>query len=142
MKRILAWLSISTLVAVLAVPVFAQSRSLKANIPFDFTAGSRALQAGEYTFDETGNSGTVLLRNADFETVGFLSAQTSWAGLGTSGSDAKLIFHRIGDQYFLREIVDGARGRISQLPVSRTERELTNRASANAYDTVVVLARL
>ncbi len=141
MKRILAWLSISTLVAVLAVPMFAQSRSLKANIPFDFSAGSRALRAGEYTFDETGNSSTVLFRSADSRIAGYLSGQMSWAPFSTSRSEAKLVFHRIGDQYFLSRIVD-ADGNVRQLPMTHVERELTSQASSQAYDTVVVLARL
>jgi hypothetical protein len=140
MKHSLAVLAVLTLAAVAVAPASAQSTTLTATIPFDFSAGSRALPAGDYTFGGTWSSTAVLIRNADLSSAGYVLAQAPRAVVG---SEAKLIFHRVGEQYFLRQILDGTRGVVRDIPMSSTERELTeSAASAKAYETVVILARL
>ena len=143
MKHSLAVLAVLTLAAVAVAPASAQSTTLTATIPFDFSAGSRALPAGDYTFGGTWSSTAVLIRNADLSSAGYVLAQPAQAPRAVVGSEAKLIFHRVGEQYFLRQVVDGTRGIVRDIPASSTERELSRSlTSAKAYETVVILARL
>ena len=57
MKNLIAVLLLSMLVAGTAV---AQSKTVRANIPFDFVAGQKSLPAGSYTVRSLGASGDVL----------------------------------------------------------------------------------
>jgi hypothetical protein len=143
MKKSLVLLAVLALAAVVAVPASAQSSTLKANIPFEFSAGSRVMPAGDYTLDGSLSSSVVLIRSVDSSSAGYLSARASLTAPGASSEQDKLIFHRVGDQYFLRQIVDGSRSLVRDIPMSSTERELAGSVtSAKAYETVVILARL
>ena len=143
MKKSLVLLAVLALAAVAAVPASAQSATLKANIPFEFYAGSRVMPAGEYTIDGGWTSTRVLLRSLDSNSAGYISAPASQTAPGASRQVAKLVFNRVGDQYFLRQIVNGSMSLVRDLPKSSTERELERSStSANARETVVILARL
>jgi hypothetical protein len=101
------------------------------------------MPAGDYTLQGSWSSSVVLLRGADSNSAGYISARASQTAPGALGDKAKLIFNRVGDQYFLRQIVDGSRSTVRDIPMSPTERELTGSVtSAKAYETVVILARL
>ena len=129
-RQALKTLTISSLVLMLAaVSVCAQSeRSKVTNIPFSFVIGQEILPAGEYTFAPNKNdSHNVWLmerqdgaKRALFITMPMRSTETQ--------EEAKLIFHKYGDHYFLSEIwmPGGNSGR--KLRVSRAERELVKNA--------------
>lgn len=143
MKKSLVLLAVLALAAVVVAPASAQSATLKANIPFEFSAGSSVLPAGDYTLQGSWSSSVVLLRGADPNSAGYISARASQTAPGALGDKAKLIFNRVGDQYFLRQIVDGSRSTVRDIPMSSTERELERSVtSASARETVVILARL
>ena len=142
MKHNLAVLAVLVLAAVAVVPASAQSTTLKANIPFNFSAGWREMPAGDYNFGSW-SSTIMLVWKADSDYAGYLVLRSTQAPAGTSREKSALIFHRVGDQYFLRQIVDGSRSSVRDIPMSPTERELTESVdSAKAYETVVILARL
>jgi hypothetical protein len=71
------------------------------NIPFDFTAGSAKLKAGEYSINPA--SGRIMMISAVGHTkdVFVLTPYT----VQRSGRDlsGKLVFHRYGDEYFLAQ---------------------------------------
>ncbi len=143
MKKSLVLLAVLALAAVVVAPVSAQSTTLKANIPFEFSAGSSLMPAGDYTLGGSYSSSVVLLRSDDSSSAGYISARATQTAPGVLGDKAKLIFNRIGDQYFLRQIVDGGRSTVRDVPMSSTERELERSVtSASARETVVILARL
>ena len=73
----------------------------KAKIPFDFSAGQSKLPAGEYLVKDTGTSGTLQIRDTETGKSIFLMTRTR-----TYGKDVapRLIFHRIGDRYFLSQV--------------------------------------
>jgi hypothetical protein len=101
MKRITAIALLAIANFVMAGNSFAQSKGVKADVPFDFTVGNNLLPAGTYTM-RTESSGLIVIKNHDKPiTVLTLVNQD-----GTrSPNGGKLMFHKIGDQYFLTEIL-------------------------------------
>lgn len=109
------------------------SSPVKANIPFDFTAGSLDLPAGEYTIGSIENPVALLIRGEGTRGsfVGSHAAQANGLPLRS-----KLVFHRYGDRYFLSQIWLQGEKRGSELPMTKVEKEL--RAS-NARPTLVAV---
>ena len=109
------------------------SSPVKANIPFDFTAGNVDLPAGEYTVETTGTLGNLLIRGQGTPGM-FLPSDAAQANRAAASS--KLVFHRYGDRYFLSQIWEQGEVRGSELPMMKVEKEL--RAS-NARPTLVAV---
>ena len=105
----------------------------KANIPFDFTAGSVDLSAGEYTVETTGTLGNLLIRGEGTQGM-FLGSDAAQADRAAASST--LVFHRYGDHYFLSQIWVQGEERGSELSMTKIEKEL--RAS-NARPTLVAV---
>src|SRR6266581_2334820 len=105
----------------LAAPLVAQSSyELKANVPFRFQAGEVQGSAAIYTFENV-SPGLLVMRNA--------RGAGEPLGLPIRIADAqdrpfqpRLVFHRYGNRYFLREIWSMRIGQ--KLLPSREEREL------------------
>ena len=119
---------------VCATPVYAQS-VLHVNIPFEFTAGSGTLPAGEYHL-KTENPGMVVIYGLEGQGMvfaqGLLTSRTTIAEVitkwqpgaasgspnvsnrknkGESSSSMNVaVFHKYGEKYFLREVWTGHRG--------------------------------
>jgi hypothetical protein len=135
-KRIAGTLSVLTVLGLLAVPLAAQSHRLKADIPFEFTAGGKVMPAGEYE---------IVLR-ADLSGVTQLFATDARQGAlvlgyniggGKDQETSRLTFNQYGNQYFLAEV--WAQGLSSGLGFqkSRTEREISQTASARQTFTLL-----
>lgn len=77
----------------------AQARQLRGQIPFDFTAGSARLSAGQYhiTYDL---SGLVTFHNVE---NGATAVTFVGADRGVEDRSCNLIFARYGDRYFLKQ---------------------------------------
>ena len=96
----------------------AQQEMFSANVPFQFSTGDRTLPAGEYR----------ITRHNAFLTVGNRRDSSS-ALILTSSSDSsrdsqiRLVFDRVDDLYFLREVV--APGDKLELAVSKAEKKAT-----------------
>jgi hypothetical protein len=91
---------------------------IKADVPFDFTVGSKKLPAGQYTVDTSNSNGSLVIRNKETR-----KAVASISQRFEVGADSKpqLVFHRYGNQYFLTKVVGYASG--NELPKSKAERE-------------------
>lgn len=79
----------------------ANAEELRVNVPFNFVVSGKELPAASYTVRESSindNSGLAFLGQG----TGAL-AVASEVNANVTGS--KLIFHRIGDQYFLSDVV-------------------------------------
>jgi hypothetical protein len=85
-------------ILVLLTPAFAQTGSIKVNIPFDFTVAKQTLPAGEYTVAVQGT----VLQLARFGGHG--SAFVPYC-LPAHNKDVspRLIFHRYGNRSFLSQ---------------------------------------
>jgi len=88
-----------------AVSTNAQSnQGIRVNVPFDFIVGDQTLAAGSITARgvSAADSGPLSIRNYDKGQHVFRIAQKAQGA--DSSEDAKLVFHRYGDRYFLAEV--------------------------------------
>lgn len=110
-----------------AVAGYSQSTArLVSNIPFDFYIGSKVLPAGEYEVRPGVASGAVLFRSIDQNAA--VIALTNSKQASRAPKEAKLVFNRYGNSYFLAEIWHPNIDRGYQLPKSKTEREMARNA--------------
>ena len=123
------WMSVLTAAALFMTVGSASLRAdslnqIRANIPFGFMVGSEAFAAGSYTVARVDNSPDVLvLRSSDGEKSAIFL--TIGGDLPKAGQQARLVFNRYGDQYFVKEVwsFEDVPGR--QLVPSSRERELS-----------------
>ncbi|HEV7475346.1 MAG TPA: hypothetical protein VGN90_14930 [Pyrinomonadaceae bacterium] len=133
-----------------AATVNAQSSNkVVADIPFEFSVGYKTMPAGKYLVQSLASpSNGLLIQSADAKSS---AVRLSDATIATkNNSQARLVFHRYGERYFLAQVWSGAEaGR--QLLKSHEERaieqELTNLAANDesappAYEIVEVVAVL
>ena len=122
-----------------AVAAFAQSVStLRANIPFEFSAPGATMPAGAY--DIALHPDALTLRAVDGRVIA--SVATGRSGSESPREGAKLVFHRIGDRYFLAQV--SAESTYSrQVPITKQERTLAKRGPlpGSTPDRVVVAGR-
>lgn len=95
----IAFFAAASLVAVASAS--AQEHISQATIPFSFAAGNRILPAGTYVVT-SGSSRVVRIdnRQQDIDV-----AMVGAPDVDTAVNNPKLVFDRIGNQYFLREVV-------------------------------------
>jgi hypothetical protein len=141
MKRLIAFLSVATLAAVLSAPLAALTLRVTAHVPFDFMVAGRSMPAGDYDIGDAGLGGSAAVKvsNGNSGVMSFVN-NSSLSSKERTGQ-ALLIFHRYGDQYFLSRIVDGYRDTGVEIPTSTTEKELSRTASLEKFETITVLAR-
>jgi len=103
-----------------ATGAYAQSYA-KANVPFAFSVGSAQLPAGPYE---------IKVASAGASSIMIQNHETSAAALSVARRDyprhtgAKLVFHRIGDRYFLAEVWRGSDAAGMIVPTSKQEKDL------------------
>ena len=117
---------------------FAQSSSLNlvANIPFAFRSGSTMMPAGKYEIRELSER-FVVVRGVDQRRSQILS--TIHTEAFKAPDHGKLIFHRVGNKYFLYQIWSPNQTSGYQLPKSHAEKE-TLRAENNPVPSTTELA--
>lgn len=119
----------------LVVNVNAQNKA-KADIPFSFDLGDKALPAGTYTVEEI-NSESIVVRNAETRQAALINTERAER---RDSQSPKLVFHKYGDTYFLYEVWSGSNIGL-EISESRHEKEVKT-ASANGaapQDVVVAL---
>jgi hypothetical protein len=103
-----------------ATGVYAQSYA-KANVPFDFKVGSAQLPAGVYEVKvDDASSGAITIRNDETSAAAMSTARRE----SPRNTNAKLVFHRVGNQYFLAEIWKSSDAEGMIVPTSKQEKEL------------------
>ena len=103
----------SSLIA--SATLFAQSSStLHVTIPFEFVAGGQHLQPGDYTIQETTDTGTVYLYNSASHQSAIVLTEPGTAPL--DGAQPKLRFVRQGSDVHLVQLQagDGSPARLIQ----------------------------
>jgi hypothetical protein len=131
----------ATLAALASVtPVSAQEVHLRAHVPFAFTAGSANFPVDTYRLARMHDHPEMVFLRGD-RTGTFLRTDEVRLPRDADGTPS-LVFHRFGDQYFLREIRWEGTTRLD-LPETRAERVAAeghrNRTAAR-MDTVVITA--
>jgi hypothetical protein len=117
MKRnLIGILSLVVMSLLNATGAYAQSL-VKADVPFAFSVGAAQLPAGTYTISATGDN-AIAIQNGR---TGALSGVRREYPRNTR---AKLVFHHLGNQYFLAEIWRGSDSAGMVIGPSKMEKEL------------------
>jgi hypothetical protein len=118
------------------------SNTMRSQVPFEFIVGNKTLPAGEYKVSSPlSNNAAVMIRSTDGENG--VVRLTNSIGSNADTSQAKLVFHRYGDKYFLAEIWSGADSTGRVLLKSKQEKALRREYSAVAqatYEMIEILA--
>ena len=133
-KQLLKGLAVSFVAVFAALSVPVEAAEVACKIPFTFTVNGKTLPEGSYNVSTTG--GTLFIRG--FRSGAF--ALTNGVEASTPSS-AKLVFHKYGQQYVLRQVwMGGNTGR--ELPQPRLDRSLAKRAQegkvATDFEQVVI----
>ena len=135
--RILAALGLAAVTA--ASTASAQSVRLTARVPFDFHVNGSSLPRDVYRLAPANDGSSTLMLRSDRKAVVVLVQQ---GRPYDSMADSHLVFHRVGQQYFLREVrFEGSTG--LALPESRDERAAIDRiasAGPGGVERVVIRA--
>ncbi|HJQ23797.1 MAG TPA: hypothetical protein VKA60_07755 [Blastocatellia bacterium] len=115
---------------------------IKADIPFEFTVRNLTLPAGSYTIKPLNSAPGPMMVITTAEGKAMTVFPTMDAQLHQPPRDAELVFHRVGDQYFLYEVFEQGNSLGAMLPRPRAERRLEKEEAVNrdsSYVTVVGL---
>ena len=143
MKRS-AFGALMTLIVAFAVSVPAvhaqSSNMLSADVPFAFNIDGKQMPAGQYEVREAGLRATVIeTKDGKQHVVGLYS----YAGENTKQA-SKLVFDKVGGEYFLREIWTSATSQGLSVPESKHEKEILSASrgtSGGGSETVIVAMR-
>lgn len=131
MKNVLLkGLGAMSVIGMLAAATAAQATDVRAQIPFTFSISKQTLPPGTYTVSTEGTS-TLFVRGSSGGALSLTSALQDNKQTG-----AKLVFHRYGDRYVLREVWSDSHGR--KLPEPAIERELIARNGVASMQVVEV----
>lgn len=122
-------------------PVWAQSEvHLIARVPFEFTVGNNASLPGDtYRLSRMDGHPEMLFVRGE-QTGTFV--RTNETSLPRDGAAPSLVFHRYGDEYFLREVRWEGSARLD-LPETKAERiaaEARRNRSASLMEKVIITA--
>ena len=123
----------------IAVPVVqAQQTIMRANVPFAFNVGDKQLPAGAYAVREMDRATLIQSKDGENRVLGIYN----YAG-PSKADETKLVFHKVGDHYFLAQIWTSARGQGLAVPESKVEKELraSNSGPQGGVETVIVALR-
>jgi len=117
----------------------ARASNVDVNVPFSFIVSAKALPPGTYHVSVDAQQGKMLVRGLTdgvFVITNHLSVPDT--------AEPKLVFHRYGEEYVLREVWTGD-GLENQLPEPRREKELVQSArdaggSGSPSEVVVIAA--
>lgn len=115
----------SLILALAGINASAQSRgAIEVQIPFDFVAGETRLPAGTYTVKRIsrGDEKSLLVRSLDNQLTALIS--TNAVEASTEQAEARLVFHKYGDQYFLSQVWNAGSLAGRELPQSKAERSV------------------
>lgn len=144
MKKSLFRIAALTALAFVAATQVAQAQQpIVVDIPFAFTAGEKALPAGEYRVEKAAQGTLALMiRRSDGSEGAFVTPMPT--AKSEPEKQSKLIFHRYGNQYFLSQIWVAGYAQGSQLRESAREKEKALSASNDAPEKikVTIVARL
>jgi hypothetical protein len=105
---------------VTAGSALAQDHRAKATVPFNFTVNGSRLPAGNYTIGSDSAIANVLTITERDKSVHIMAlGQTD---PNYSGTSSKLVFHKVGNQYFLSDICYSDSSTKVHFPTSKAEK--------------------
>jgi hypothetical protein len=138
MKRMTAIAFFALAALVTAGSAVAQGHAVQATVPFDFTVASAHVPAGTYTISSANqrDSNLIMLRNE----TGKVTIMAAAYANGKQSQTGKLVFDKLGDQYFLREILCASADMNLALPASKTEKKIASQQAMLPHDSQVFIA--
>jgi hypothetical protein len=132
----------ATMFAFSTVRAQSNNYELIANIPFEFSAGSQTLPAGEYrvtVVNPSSDQRVLKLTNTHGKTV--MVAMHSVEG--KARNDARLVFHRYGDQFYLAQAWAASDPFGLEAPRTRAERasQLARNERRTETETIAMAAK-
>jgi len=106
-------------------PLSAQMRTTEFSVPYQFHAGSTVLPAGDYrvSIDTGMRHGMITLAAADLSSALVLLPQSeSIRESAPVEATVALVFHKYGNDYFLRQVRHHGTGQALNLHESKTEK--------------------
>jgi len=135
-KQIVLTLTVLALLASTTLtPVHAGlSRSVVANIPFDFTIGKKLLPAGKYSVSQVFQSSdrALSIRNENGKGNAMFLVNSAYSVKAASADKSKLVFRRYGERYYLAQIWRAGDAIGHQVPISHSERVTVRQLASNA----------
>lgn len=137
--------AVKTAILALLAATFANAQTtvpaLRAEIPFVFEMRGATLPAGDFRIDFSEDRSWFTIKSLEDSKESAIGVTFSVALHKQSPNEAKLVFNKYGDRYFLSQIWHPNIAR--QLPKSKQERELvTSRVVAQIPVRVVVAAKV
>jgi hypothetical protein len=126
MKSLAQFVVVAIFAALACTGLHAQSVDMRAEIPFDFHAGSKLMPAGEYVVH--GQGPVLWLRDTASGGPAVALITVAASSLERSGA-ARLDFNRYGNEYFLREVWSSATRDGRQLVPTARQKELAKRGA-------------
>ena len=109
--------------------------TVQGNVPFAFKIGQVQLPAGTYRITAGYTRNTIIVRNCETGKSVISGARQEYPRTTSS----KMVFHLLGNQYFLAQIFGAAGSTGMTLPASKLERDLQlSRGRSNAGEEVVI----
>jgi hypothetical protein len=142
LKGATMFLGVMTLAMVAAVvSANGQSVNARGKVPFDFVVGDKTLSSGAYTINSLTDHGCLRIRNINSGST----AVTQTTGSGGRAKQAKMVFHRYGQRYFLAEVWTSSENG-QTLATSKEERAIrkelsriaSNKPAQRGYETLEV----
>jgi hypothetical protein len=126
-------------VLLLATAAEAQTTNVKVSIPFDFVVGDRAYSAGEYTIKSMSDNGLVIQIGTSQQPALGMARSYSCAS-NAPAATTKLMFHRLGEHYFLYQAWTEGNNWGREFPKSKGEVQLAKNNSKPGL--VIVSAKI
>ena len=125
MQKHLLWLPLILMAVFASAAISTNAQSafgVRANVPFDFNVGDKTIPAGRITARSiNGSDGPMSISNFAESKHAFRATRQLYKE--SSSSQAKLVFHKYGNRYYLAEVwVPGSR--VCELITSKSERAL------------------
>lgn len=138
MKRQVLTLVSALGLLLMAGSAYAQTVNLRANVPFNFIVRNATLPAGTYTISSI-SSALSIRSEPELQAVAMVLAN----GVESlkSPAQSKLVFHRVGNQYFLAQIWTAGSSSGREIPMSRREAELVAKNYSVTEETVLAQLR-
>ena len=115
-----------------------QTTKVRAFIPFDFVVGDRAYSAGEYWLQSTRTQGVIQI--GDARDSGSVMVLSNACETLAPAEQTKLVFRRMGDNYFLSQV--WVEGRTVGREFPRSQVEIKMAQNHEKADAVIVAANL
>jgi hypothetical protein len=131
-------ITLAAVVALASVSGFAQSSSILASVPFEFTVGRTVLPAGDYTVQGISSLSRVRFQTTSLDPTAFVAAIR--AVRSSAQDQPTLEFHRYGSTYFLARVWWASSTEGLEFPTTKAETELARTAGIRRPERVTLMA--